>query len=73
MQWDFDSEGRASLRPSTDIPSLMLTNGKNLNPKPINQHDCSQAHQYLGLWNSPSLSMKANLTALASKAKNYSH
>jgi hypothetical protein len=73
MLWDFDSEGRASLRSSRNIPTLVLTNGQNSNPQPVNQHDCSQAHQYLGLWNSPSLSMKANRAALAEKAMNYSH
>jgi hypothetical protein len=73
MHWDFDPEGRASLRQSTDIPELLLTNGKAETPKPIIQHDCSQAHKYLGLWNSPSLSMKANLLALVTTAKHYSH
>jgi hypothetical protein len=73
MQWDFDSEGRASLRPVTDIPSLLPTNGTNLTPKPVIQHDCSKAHKYLCLWNSPTMSMKANLKGLAINAKNYSH
>jgi hypothetical protein len=73
MQWDFDAEGRASLRSSTSIPSLQLTNGKNPDTTPVNQFDCSQAHQYLGLWNSPSLSMKANLAALSDNARQYSH
>jgi hypothetical protein len=73
MQWDFDSEGRASLRPSSNIPALKLTNGHDVNPQPVNQYDCSQAHRYLGLWNSPSLSMTANKKALAETAKNYSH
>jgi hypothetical protein len=73
MAWKFDDEGRASLRPKADIPSLKLTNGHDLDPKAINQHDCDAAHRYLGLWNSPSLSMKAHLQALSSKARTYSH
>jgi hypothetical protein len=73
MQWDFDSEGRASLHPVTDIPTLLLTNGTNMTPKPVLQHDCSKAHKYLGLWNSPTMSMQANRKGLAVKAKNYSH
>jgi hypothetical protein len=71
MAWDFDTEGRASLRPKADIPPLKLTNGHDLNPKAIIQHDCTEAHRYLGLWNSPSLSMKAQLTALSGKATTY--
>jgi hypothetical protein len=56
MYWAFDSEGRATLTPSTDIPSLLLTNGHSEDVNPIQQFDCTMAHQYLGLWNSPSLS-----------------
>jgi hypothetical protein len=61
MYWEFDSEGRPSLRPSSELPPLLLTNGKDLLAKPINQYDCAKAHKYLGLWNSPTLSMAANL------------
>jgi hypothetical protein len=73
MQWDFDSEGRASLCSSTGIPSLRLTNGTNPDTTPVNQFNCSQAHQYLGLWNSPFLSMQANLDALSEAVRQYSH
>jgi hypothetical protein len=72
MSWQFDDEGRATLLPKSDIPPLQLSNGHDLSPKAIIQHDCQQAHRYLGLWNSPSLSMKAQLQALASKAQTYS-
>jgi hypothetical protein len=72
MSWDFDTEGRASLCPKDNTPSLRLTNDIDPEPKAINQHDCSDAHRYLGLWNSPSLSMKANLAALAETSKDYS-
>jgi hypothetical protein len=71
MYWAFDSEGRAILLPSSDIPSLLLTNGPSEELKPIRQHDCSEAHKYLGLWNSPSLSMKPNLEALHKKGKSF--
>jgi hypothetical protein len=64
MYWAFDSEGRATLTPSNEIPSLALTNGRSTETKPIRQFDCTTAHQYLGLWNSPSLSMKPNLEGL---------
>jgi hypothetical protein len=37
MYWDFDPEGVASLQPSSEIPSLLLTNGKDTESKPINQ------------------------------------
>jgi hypothetical protein len=73
MHWDFDLEGRASLCHLTAIPELLLTNGKDTTPKPVIQHDCSQAHKYLGLWNLPSMSMKAHLLKLTTKAKHYSH
>ena len=72
MSWDFDLEGCATLCSKEDIPSLCLTNGTDLSPKDTNQHDCHDAHRYLGLWNSPSLSMTANLAALAAKSKDYS-
>jgi hypothetical protein len=72
MSWVFDSEGRASLLPKASSPPLHLTNGQDLTPKSINQHDYTKAHQYLGLWNSPSLAMTANLHALSTKAKTYS-
>ena len=72
MSWQFDEEGRATLLLKSDIPPLKLTNGHDLTPKAIIQHDCQQAHRYLGLWNSPSLSMKEQLTALSAKAKIYS-
>jgi hypothetical protein len=73
MQWDFDSEGRVSLRSSNGVPSMRLVNGTNLDPTPVNQFDCSRAHQYLGLWNSPSLSMQTNREALSMTARHYSH
>jgi hypothetical protein len=73
MYWAFDSKGRATLTPSTDIPSLLLTNGRSEDVNPIQQFDCTMAHQYLGLWNSPSLSMKPNFVALHKKAKSYAH
>jgi hypothetical protein len=72
MSWQFDDEDCASLRPKADIPPLRLTNGHALDPKAINQHDCTAAHRYLGLWNSPSLSMKAHLHALSATAQTYS-
>jgi hypothetical protein len=71
MYWEFDSEGRATLLPSADIPSLQLTNGKYELPKPIKQYGCSEAHKYLGLWNPPSLSTKPNLAALLTTAQSY--
>jgi hypothetical protein len=71
IYWEFDSEGRATLLPSADIPSLRLTNGKDEHPKPIKQYDCSEAHKYLGLWNPPSLSMKPNLAALLTTTQSY--
>jgi hypothetical protein len=71
MYWAFDSESRATLLPSSDIPSLLLTNGRSEELKPIRQHDCSEVHKYLGLWNSPFLSMKPNLEALHKKGKSF--
>jgi hypothetical protein len=60
MYWEFDSEGR---------PSLCLSSVA----KPINQYDCAKkAYKYLGLWNSPTLSMAANLQELTGKAQAYS-
>jgi hypothetical protein len=72
MSQDFYSEGHATLCSKEDTPSLRLTNGTDLSPKDINQHDCNDAQRYLGLWNSLSLSMKANLATLAAKSKAYS-
>ena len=43
-----------------------------MEPKPVNQYDCSESHQYLGVWNSPNLSMKGNFKALLEKAGKYS-
>jgi hypothetical protein len=37
--WDFDAEGRASLRASEHLPALLLTNGKDSDAQPINQYD----------------------------------
>jgi hypothetical protein len=37
MSWAFDSEGRATLIPSIEIPALQLTNGRNKHPSPIQQ------------------------------------
>jgi hypothetical protein len=39
MMWDFDNEGRATFISKDDIPPLCLTNGQDLDPKPINQHN----------------------------------
>jgi hypothetical protein len=69
--WDFDAEGRSSLLPADNLPALLLTNGKDAAANPINQYDCSRAHKYLGLWNSPSLSMSSNLAALCKKSQDY--
>jgi hypothetical protein len=70
MHWDFDSEGCASLHSSANmVPTLQLTNGISLDPIPVTHFDCSKAHQYLGLWNSPSLSMTKNRAALSEQAK----
>jgi hypothetical protein len=72
IHWQFDDEGRPSLTSKTAIPSLSLTNSRDTIAKEINQFDCSVAHQYLGVWNAPSLSMTVNLQALTQKAKSYS-
>jgi hypothetical protein len=72
MHGQFDSEGRPSLTPHTDIPSLGLTNDRDTDTKEIQQYNCTKAHQYLGIWNSPSLLMRSNLAALAKTAKSYS-
>jgi hypothetical protein len=73
MHWDFDLEGRASLHSSANMPPLQLTNGINLDPILVAHFDCSKAHQYLGLWNSPSLSMTANHAALSEQGKKHSY
>jgi hypothetical protein len=39
MSWDYDSEGRDTLCSKENTPSLLLTNGTDLAPKAINQHD----------------------------------
>jgi hypothetical protein len=72
MSWEFDAEGRASLNTKDSIPSLNLSNGTTPGTKAINQFDCTQPHKYLGLWNSPSLSMTKNLAALTQTAHDYS-
>jgi hypothetical protein len=72
MAWQCDAEGRATLLPKSAIPPLNLTNGQDLTPKAIIQHGCQQAHIYLGLWNSPSLSMMDQLKVLSGKAQTYS-
>jgi hypothetical protein len=72
MLWEFDDEGRPSLTTKDSIPSLNLSNGTTPGTKAINQFDCHQPHHYLGLWNSPSLSMTKNLEALAKIAQDYS-
>jgi hypothetical protein len=72
MMWEFDAEGRASLSSKDNIPSLRLTNGNDVIPKPITQYDCTESHRYLGVWNSPSLSMKTQLADLTTKSAAYS-
>jgi hypothetical protein len=71
MFWEFDSEGCPSLRSAADIPSLLLTDGQDADAKPITQYDCTCAQKYIGLWNSPSLLLRANLLALQQKSNAY--
>jgi hypothetical protein len=71
MFWDFDEEGRASLRSANEIPPLLLTNGRDAAAKPITQYDYTRAHKYLGLRNSPSLSMRDNRAALQQASNNF--
>jgi hypothetical protein len=72
MMWEFDDKGRASLSSKDDIPPLCLTNGKDVAPKTITQYSCTESHRHLGVWNSPSLSMKTQLADMTTKSAAYS-
>jgi hypothetical protein len=63
------------VHPSAPRPTLPRSNsltGTIKTQKPSINTIVNAVHRYLGLWNSPALSMKAHLQALSSKARTYS-
>ena len=72
MLWRFDSEGRASLVPATELPDMTLTSGYSSQPSMIRPTNCSDPHKYLGDTMAPNLQMKSALNILQEKVRQYS-
>jgi hypothetical protein len=73
LAWCFDSEGRATMVPATDIhPSLRLTSGNDPNRAAINHFNYETAHTYLGDSLAPNLQMRTGDAALMKTGLNFS-
>ena len=73
MYWQFDSEGNATLAPSTELlPPIQLSSGNTGLSNTIAQYDCQIAHRTLGAWLCPSLSMTAAYQRLQAIVSLYS-
>jgi hypothetical protein len=72
MAWEFDEEGRASLKTESALPNpLQLTSGAAPDLQSVTQYDSTKAHRYLGDWISCSLQMTTALSVLQENASNY--
>jgi hypothetical protein len=73
LAWCFDSKGRATMVPATDIhPSLRLTSGNDPNRAAINHFNYDTAHTYLGDSLTPNLQMRTGDAALMKTGLNFS-
>ncbi len=73
MCWEFDSEGKASLMPSSQLePQISLSSGNTGSHNTITQFNCTTSHRTLGAWINPSLGMQEACTQLQRTINIYS-
>jgi hypothetical protein len=59
IYWQVDLEGRATMTSKTDLPTpLRFTSGPDPIREPVRQHNCDEAHTYLGDTLASDLQMK---------------
>jgi hypothetical protein len=59
MAWTLDSEGKAKMKPATEIlPTLSLTSGDAPGQADVNHYNYDDADQYLDDWLSTNMQMK---------------
>jgi hypothetical protein len=73
IHWEFDSEGKASLMPSTNLePHISLSSDNTGSHNTITQLDCTTSHRTLGTWLNPSLGMQEARMQLQNSINVYS-
>ena len=70
MLWRFDEEGKATLQPACELPTMHLASGTDKKQHAMTQLDCSTAHETLGAQTSPDLQTQTALQALRQKKIN---
>jgi hypothetical protein len=66
--WTFDSKGRASMTPASEIlPPLTLLSGDDLRRSAIKHFNHDEAHEYLGDWLSTNMQTKTGANTLMLK------
>jgi hypothetical protein len=72
MSWEFDADGRPSLKSKMYLlSSLKLTSGANPDPQHVTQYDVSEAYRYLGDWIACNLQMTTVRSVLQETATSY--
>jgi hypothetical protein len=69
--WRFDTEGRASLTPTSELPPLLLSSGSSPGTLPVIQYNPDQAHRYLGNQMAPTFQMKTAYAELLATSNNF--
>jgi hypothetical protein len=73
VSWTFDSEGRASMTPASDIlPPLTLSSGDDPRRSAVKHFNHDEAHEYLGDWLSTSMQMQTGADTLMAKGLTFS-